>query len=231
MRCENAHEDGAYVLGALTPAERANYERHLAGCTGCRDAVADLAVLPGLLARLDQSTAERITREADAVEASRLPRLLRAAEDSRQRIRARRRWQAWGAGLAAASVTLVVGLGITALQDEPVAPPAVVMEAMERPPWSTAPVAAEIGLTEVAGGTRIRLHCTYGWSSDHHGVYPFKLVAYGIGGYPEQVGSWEAGPGADLVMESMTRLSISELDRLELQSMRTGAVFLTYTVR
>ena len=53
MRCEHEHDDGAYVLGALSPAERAAYERHLATCSFCREAVADIAVLPGLLGRLD----------------------------------------------------------------------------------------------------------------------------------------------------------------------------------
>lgn len=52
-RCEFAHDDGAYLLGALAPAERAAYERHLAGCASCREAVAEIAVLPGLLGRLD----------------------------------------------------------------------------------------------------------------------------------------------------------------------------------
>ena len=55
MRCEHEHDDGAYVLGALSPAERAQYERHLATCSFCREAVAEIAVLPGLLGRLDPS--------------------------------------------------------------------------------------------------------------------------------------------------------------------------------
>ncbi|MGN6752955.1 MAG: zf-HC2 domain-containing protein [Intrasporangium sp.] len=41
--------DAAYVLGALSSADRSEYEDHLAGCKGCRDAVAELAGVPGLL--------------------------------------------------------------------------------------------------------------------------------------------------------------------------------------
>ena len=32
MSCPFAHDDAAYVLGALSPGERLEFERHLAGC-------------------------------------------------------------------------------------------------------------------------------------------------------------------------------------------------------
>ncbi|MGH3348437.1 MAG: anti-sigma factor family protein, partial [Nocardioides sp.] len=35
MTCEFAHDDGAYVLGALSPAERVAFKQHLAGCAEC----------------------------------------------------------------------------------------------------------------------------------------------------------------------------------------------------
>jgi anti-sigma factor RsiW len=50
--CPYLHDDGAYVLGALSPGERARFEHHLAGCAACRNAVAEVAVLPALLGRL-----------------------------------------------------------------------------------------------------------------------------------------------------------------------------------
>ena len=53
MHCEHEHDDGAYVLGALSPAERAAYESHLATCSFCREAVADISALPDVLSRLD----------------------------------------------------------------------------------------------------------------------------------------------------------------------------------
>jgi predicted lipoprotein with Yx(FWY)xxD motif len=42
---------GIYVFGAITPADRATVVRHLAACPGCRDELAGLAALPGLLLR------------------------------------------------------------------------------------------------------------------------------------------------------------------------------------
>ena len=42
---------GIYVFGAITPADRATVVRHLAICPQCRDELAGLAALPGLLLR------------------------------------------------------------------------------------------------------------------------------------------------------------------------------------
>ncbi|QAY63910.1 hypothetical protein ET495_12460 [Xylanimonas allomyrinae] len=44
--------DGAYVLGALSPAERDEYEDHLRRCAACARAVAELGELPPLLGML-----------------------------------------------------------------------------------------------------------------------------------------------------------------------------------
>jgi carotenoid cleavage dioxygenase-like enzyme len=50
---QGAHEyemwDAAYVLGALSEADRGEYEEHLAGCMSCREAVAELAGVVPLL--------------------------------------------------------------------------------------------------------------------------------------------------------------------------------------
>ncbi|MCU1526597.1 MAG: hypothetical protein JWP75_360, partial [Frondihabitans sp.] len=44
--------DAAYVLGSLSPAERRDYEDHLATCYDCSRSVAEFAAMPGLLAAL-----------------------------------------------------------------------------------------------------------------------------------------------------------------------------------
>ena len=43
---------GVYLLGAIGPADRAQADAHLGGCRGCRDELAGLAGLPGLLSRV-----------------------------------------------------------------------------------------------------------------------------------------------------------------------------------
>ncbi|MER6939657.1 zf-HC2 domain-containing protein, partial [Nocardioides sp. NPDC000441] len=64
----SAHEtyadwDASYVLGALSPSDRRAYERHLAGCSVCHDAVAELAGMPGLLGALSRAEAEELLEE------------------------------------------------------------------------------------------------------------------------------------------------------------------------
>lgn len=58
---------GVYVLGALTPSERHEFEGHLSGCANCAAAVADCAGLPAMLNVLtsDQATALGQTIKAD----------------------------------------------------------------------------------------------------------------------------------------------------------------------
>jgi carotenoid cleavage dioxygenase-like enzyme len=54
---DNAHDhatwDAAYVLGALSGADRREFEAHMVGCMSCREAVTELAVISPLLELLD----------------------------------------------------------------------------------------------------------------------------------------------------------------------------------
>lgn len=54
--------DGAYVLGALSSGDRCEYEEHLNTCAPCSQAVADLAGLPGLLAKVPLEQALQMPR-------------------------------------------------------------------------------------------------------------------------------------------------------------------------
>ncbi|SDC64715.1 anti-sigma factor family protein [Actinokineospora iranica] len=52
MTCKHTLSLGAYLLGALDPAERSAFEAHLTGCAACRGELVQLAPLPGLLHRI-----------------------------------------------------------------------------------------------------------------------------------------------------------------------------------
>ncbi|NAZ83626.1 hypothetical protein GTR02_17580, partial [Kineococcus sp. R8] len=102
-----ATDAGAYVLGALSPADAEAFARHLPGCASCRTSVQELAALPGLLSRVPvdavrdavegPSTDGRPTAAVDAapgpVPRTLLPALLRS-------VRAQRRRRRWAAGVA-----------------------------------------------------------------------------------------------------------------------------------
>jgi anti-sigma-K factor RskA len=51
---EFALYDAAYVLGALSPADRREFEEHLKGCAACASAVGELAGLPGLMSKVSE---------------------------------------------------------------------------------------------------------------------------------------------------------------------------------
>ena len=101
------------MLGALSPAERSSYERHLRSCAICRKEVADFAGLPGLLGRLDAKSAIGLT------EAPKAPPMLETVLDRArtERHRARRRTVRRRAGMAVAAcvLALLTGLGVGAV--------------------------------------------------------------------------------------------------------------------
>ena len=142
--CGFGYDDAAYLLGALTPTDRAAYERHLPGCVHCRTAVAELSGLPALLARLDPATlpdsaglsnqpapvglvaplagpagpagpAEPVGPAEPARPAGTAAELLLAASRTRRRQRIINRWRYAGGIAAAAAIALVVGYGLSAI--------------------------------------------------------------------------------------------------------------------
>ncbi|MEV4199799.1 anti-sigma factor family protein [Micromonospora globbae] len=227
-RCEFAHDDGAYVLGALAPAERAAYERHLAGCAECREAVAEIAVLPGLLGRLDPAGLEQFLVPTSGPS---LPALLDEARERRRRERAANRRRYALTALAAAGLALVAGVGAAVVAPRETAPPAeqVRMVAMQ-PVAGTVPVHAEVGLTGTGWGTEVTMHCGYERRAGYARAYTFRLVAHGPDGATEQVGSWLAAPGDDVRFTGVTRFTGAELVRLELLR-ADGTPVLSYDVR
>lgn len=94
MNCAVTVEIGAYLLGALSPADRTRIQAHLHDCPICQRDVIDLSSLPGLLWRVTPSDIP--DPAADDVSA--------AAPAKRPFWRSNRRWL-----LAAASALVIAG--------------------------------------------------------------------------------------------------------------------------
>jgi hypothetical protein len=212
MRCEHEHDDGAYVLGALSPAERTAYERHLATCSFCREAVRDISTLPDLLSRLDASEFAKLVD----------PSLSKSEEHHpiRRMVTRRKTSKALTVRVVSSAAALLlvalVGVGVFLLTRNTAAPaatppgPAVAM----MPVAGVSPLTASLRMTNRAGGTVIDLTCSYSRSATK--PYTFRLFAYGPDAEKEQVGSWRAEPGTDFAMEAVTHFTAGNLSRLEL---------------
>jgi anti-sigma factor RsiW len=221
MTCPHTLDDGAYVLGALHPAERAEFEHHLSSCAPCREAVTALAVLPGLLGRLDSASVSAI---AAAAPATLLPRLLTRAAVRHRAAARHRRWRQVATSAAALTIAVGVGVGVhLADSAQPAMPPLVAMQ----PVSNRVPVTAEVGLVAVAGGTRVVMTCQY--AEDHEGSWVVRLYVYPRdGGDGEQIGTWTASSGTEISVQAITRLSPAQIARVELHR-ADNTTMLTWT--
>lgn len=234
-----ADRDGAYVLGALSPAERREYETHLEACDRCRLAVAELSGMPGLLARVDADRAFSLLDAPDAAdrrEAEGAPDAEVAANASspadlvariERAERARRMRRLRIAGGIAAAVLLAAAIGIpVGIAAQP--HPAV---AVALAPAVTSPLRARVQLTSVAWGTRIDMDCSYGadgrWTHpDDEGDWSYSLWVVGASGAASELSTWRATSGSRVTLTAGTALPIGDIARVEVRSATTNDVLL-----
>lgn len=191
---------GAYVVGALEHRERADLEAHLAMCPGCRDELAMLAPLPGLLSRL---TVDEAISGPPPVDDAMLERLLVAASGER-RVARHRRWLA-----VAASVAVVVGgagIGTAAYR-------ATHTTHWQQVSATAGAVHMRVDLEPASTGTALAL-----WLD---GVPPdtrCRLIAISDTGAREVAGSWEATYSGTAVITGTTAIPRAHLVRLVIET-------------
>ncbi|GAB2463586.1 zf-HC2 domain-containing protein [Xylanimonas ulmi] len=222
--------DGAYVLGALGPGERRDFEAHLVGCDACRDAVAALAGLPGLLGAVGAGQgAGDEPAEGDVLP---LARLAAAARRGRRRHRAR--LTAAGAALAVVAgvagglVSGSVSGPVSGLVDtSPTAPPAssAASEAartIELVPVGDTGLHADLVATPTPWGTRLEWSCRYALTGGPAagGYDPaevtYQLVLVDRAGGRSVAATWTTAHPEAHGLGASSALPIEALDRVEI---------------
>jgi hypothetical protein len=218
-----AEWDAAYVLGALSPGDRREFEDHLAGCEECRRAVSELAPTTGLLARLAPERA-RALDGADLRGPGDRVRENVVALAGRERRRRRRLWTTVVA--AAAGVAIVGAVAVPAVLDA--AAPRSAEHALQD--LAGIPLEASVRLTTVEWGTRIDLVCAYtgemldapeeGW--------PYALAVVGDDGGTTTLSTWRAAPGTETRLSAGTDLSVDDIGAVEIRTIDGEDVLLRY---
>jgi hypothetical protein len=191
---------GAYLVGALDPRERADVEAHLAACPACREEMAELAPLPGLMSRI---TAEDVVAGPPVADDALLDRLLAAAARER-RVARHRRWLAAVAAVVVLAGGTAAGVGA---YDAATAPPSHTFAA------ASGPVHMSVRLSPTAAGTSVRLRLS-GVASEQR----CRLVAVSDTGSREVAGSWEANYSGVAQIDGTTWISYRHLRRLVVET-------------
>jgi len=240
MTHEHEHEDGAYVLGALSPEDRVAFERHLPGCPECAQSVRELAGLPGLLARVPVEILDP-EKLPMPVPDTLLPALVRRARRSQRR-------RAWiTGGLVAAAAAIAIGaVGISSWRDGDDEPPSAVPTVSPTTAPTTAPtptttptsapttaapvlmtpvgpepISGWLSLTQVGWGTRLDLECSYAQQSESYGDptwSTYTMVVHTADGGTERVASWKAVPGKTMRLSAATASDVEDITNVEVRT-------------
>ncbi|TXN28097.1 anti-sigma factor family protein [Lacisediminihabitans profunda] len=222
-----AEWDAAYVLGALSPLERREFERHLATCGACAAGVAELAGLPGLLAKVPAADLEMVAPVEDSVPPTLLPRLVRSAARRRRRSRGLVAGAIVATAAAAAAVALAIPLAFAPPAQTPAASGARVSLSQVIPTT----LSAKALLVEESWGTRIEMQCTYAapasTTTSGYGVARrYEMFVTDSRGNVSQVATWSATPGSTVEPSGTTSLRPSEIATVDVRS-ADGRVLLT----
>ena len=230
--CPHAHDDAAYVLGALSPAERLDFERHLDTCDECSRSVRSFAGMPGLLDLVDPGVLEDPPADPP-LPATLLPSLTRAVEvRSRRRVARRRRARGRSGGRGRRSPCLRSSSAPTRRSPDR-APARPRRSRRDRPtaatrsrrttmaPLGDVPVEASLGLEQVAWGTRMLLTCTYDKDAVEVELpeqVDYLLFVTASDGRSEQVGSWTSLSGATMEVPAATSVPRDDIASVEVRT-------------
>lgn len=215
--------DGAYVLGALDPRERREFEEHLLVCGSCRAAVAELAGMPGLLGMVPAEEALPLAA-ADVppppAEPDTVPLASVAAAARRRRTRGRALLAA-----AAACAVLAAGAGgwVAGRAAQPsAAPVAQAPVTVELSPVGDVELWASLTVTPTAWGTRFDWTCDYP-ATGGSGDVVYTLVLVDEDGARSTAATWSwTESGSPSGLGASTALPLDRIDSVEIGLAGTG---------
>ena len=242
-----AQWDAAYVLGALSPAERREFEEHLASCPACQAAVSELVAIPGLLAQVSPADAamlamavdnhagqsETVTPSASAEElietelvetgppSSLLPKMIKEAARAR-----RRKILVAAAGIAAAIVVVISGIAIASglLPLQPKSPQRVAFSQVV-----PSAITAVADLIPGQDGTQIKVECVYAEVNDPRpggGHEQYSIFVVDRAGHASEIKEWPATPNKQMRPSATTPLQMSQIADLEIRESGSDEVLL-----
>lgn len=226
-----AEWDAAYVLGALSPADRRAFEEHLESCDRCVRAVASIAPTLGLMARIDRTRAEALLAgdpagDADGPVVGAAPVAMRGVEDLLARAARDRRHRRtrWSAGLAAAAVVVVA---VVVAVSTAIVPALRGIRTADLVDVADVPLTASVEFVPAAWGTRIELECRYLGDGGGEGAgRPYVLVVVDRDGAVSEVSSWRASPGATARLDAATALEVGEIAAVEIRPIDSDVVLM-----
>lgn len=215
MTCDQTRLSlGAYLFGAIDPAESAEVEEHVRACPACRAELADLAELPPLLDRLTPADVDGLEYGfADAGAVTQTVTDLRPPPELLDRLLAtasrRHRWRRLllSVAVAAAILATVIGGGSMIMTLTRPAAPDQVVTLSGADPGSR--VHGEARLTSRPWGTSITV--------DVAGLpagTECSLIAITVDGRRQTVGAWRADYSGAADVTAATSYSLSEVQSL-----------------
>lgn len=223
--------DAAYVLGALSPVERREFEEHLATCPTCQGEVAEVAGMPGILSQMSPEDAAVLAAPQEGLDPE--PFGLRREpgdqpgkprdepRDPGEPDRKRRRLARTVVVLAAAFVLLAGVVGVTVLRGSL----GVEQQTAAGPfrlafsPVVPTDITAVVDVVPLPTGTELNVECQY--ADEGTGPSPtgrgYDIVVVDRSGHATAVKSWTARPAHKMTPSGTSSLSVSEIARVEIR--------------
>lgn len=216
--------DAAYVLGALSPADRREFEAHLRGCPPCREAVGELSGMPALLSKLDRDEVAAIAPDTAVPEVPQLrPEVLTSLLDTVHRRRRRNRLIAWS-GSAIAAAVLAIGVFVGISGHVPPAPQPSI-SALPMMQVGTTALTSTISVSNQRWGTLIDMQCVClaPLNASHDRL---AMVVVGRDGTRTQLATWVAEPGHTATPAGSTSMPVDQIATVQVVSADNGQVLL-----